>query len=914
MAEEFDYGSTIRGFSAGQKVFDRYTLKQLLGRGGMGVVWLAHDDDLERDVALKFLPETVASDAQSVKDLKRETRRSLELTHPHIVRIYDFMQNETMAAISMEYVVGATLASLKVDQTEGHFEVAQIQKWTNQLCAALAYAHTRVEVVHRDLKPANLMIDQRGDLKIADFGIAASVSDSVSRVSAASGSSGTPVYMSPQQMMGEKPAVTDDIYALGATLYELLTGKPPFHSGNVMLQVMHKVPPPMEKRRREFQVGGEPIPETWEETIAACLAKEGLDRPVSAVDVASRLRGSGPVSAPPPAQVTSAEPVPPAIPVAVPATTPVQTQPAPPDPEPAPIPVAVPVPPPVPPPVTPPPAPQPESSPEPEPVPESRVTPPAPAPEPSPEPEPEPVAKPPEPKTVQETDAPAPPVAEQPEPDAPAAPEPDPVGESDPKDEEKNSADESSEPSDEADSDKKTATIEPKFEEESPKPSRGMRYGEEAPKQKPLPIKPPVIIAAAVLLLLLGGVWWWVSIAKPKQEAAEIAAAEQAKKETELAIEREVESRLKAEREAAAEAARLEEERLARIEAERLEAERLAREEAEQLAAAAAAKAEFDRLEPIRTEKLAALKGELSTFMREGDLSNFSSIAEKLVGQVDGLDEDRQQQFSSQLTAAEELAKGTLERLSAAVAKAQTDWSDLYRLAARYRQSDENEALRDELLKRIEAMAKVMVYTDPESQREFKLVEHGFFGEFAGESANESGLVVALGDPGMTFHIDEEREQKGVALWEEIPAGEYTISWDQPGRQTASRKVTVEPGGLMNLGILEPGPAGETTPKVAEKPPEKKAAAITKKPVPLIRSAPIYPRTMRSQGITGQVMVRFVIDPLGRVTNPEIVSSTNSGFNEAAINCVMKWRFSPGEKDGEPVPVAIRVPIVFNLN
>ena len=287
--DDLDLGATIKGFSPGQKVFNRYTLRKILGRGGMGVVWLAHDGELDRDIALKFLPEVVAMDKQSVFELKRETRRSLELTHPHIVRIHDFVQDGRAAAISMEYVAGDSLAALKMDQPDHCYGPGQLAKWVKQLCEALDYAHQKAEVVHRDLKPANLMIDARGDLKIADFGIAASVSDSVSRVSAQAGSSGTPVFMSPQQMMGEKPAVTDDIYALGATLYDLLTGKPPFHSGNIMMQVQNKVPPALTERRKEFGITGEEIPPAWEQTIAACLAKDTVERPASARDVAHRL-------------------------------------------------------------------------------------------------------------------------------------------------------------------------------------------------------------------------------------------------------------------------------------------------------------------------------------------------------------------------------------------------------------------------------------------------------------------------------------------------------------------------------------------------------------------------------------------------------------------------------------------------
>ncbi|HRI83573.1 MAG TPA: serine/threonine-protein kinase, partial [Opitutaceae bacterium] len=287
--DDLDLGATIKGFIPGQKVFGRYTLAKILGRGGMGVVWLARDDKLERDIALKFLPEVVAADPRAVDELKRETRRSLELTHPHIVRIYDFVEDARTAAIAMEYIPGATLAKLALEQPERAFEPGALTAWVKQLCEALDYAHRKAKVVHRDLKPANLMIDGAGELKVADFGIAASVSDSVSRVSQQGGTSGTPVYMSPQQMMGEKPAVTDDIYALGATLYDLLTGKPPFYTGNIILQVQSKVPPSVAARRVELGLTGEVIPPEWEATIAACLAKEAKDRPQSAGEVLERL-------------------------------------------------------------------------------------------------------------------------------------------------------------------------------------------------------------------------------------------------------------------------------------------------------------------------------------------------------------------------------------------------------------------------------------------------------------------------------------------------------------------------------------------------------------------------------------------------------------------------------------------------
>ncbi len=289
-----DFDATLVGLQPGQAAFGRYTLIRQLGRGGMGVVWLARDEKLEREVALKFLTEALAHDPVAVNDLKRETRRALELTHSHIVRIYDFIDDGHTAAVSMEYVDGASLTQRRLAQPAQVFSSGELGPWVEQLCEALHYAHTKAKIVHRDLKPANLMVDARGDLKVADFGISATLSETATRASQQVGSSGTPVYMSPQQMMGEKPAVSDDLYALGATLYELLTGKPPFYSGNIFMQVQQKVPPSLAQRREDLGLTGlEPIPAAWEETIAACLAKEPEQRPASAREVRERLAGNG---------------------------------------------------------------------------------------------------------------------------------------------------------------------------------------------------------------------------------------------------------------------------------------------------------------------------------------------------------------------------------------------------------------------------------------------------------------------------------------------------------------------------------------------------------------------------------------------------------------------------------------------
>lgn len=150
------------------------------------------------------------------------------------------------------------------------------------------YAHAQAKIVHRDLKPANILVTQDGVVKVADFGIARSLSDTHTRLTGRAGeTSGTLVYMSPQQLSGEDPATSDDIYALGATLYELLTAKPPFHTGDIGLQIRETAPKPVNQRRAAS--GSAPVPAAWEETILACLAKEPEDRPQSAGEMVRRL-------------------------------------------------------------------------------------------------------------------------------------------------------------------------------------------------------------------------------------------------------------------------------------------------------------------------------------------------------------------------------------------------------------------------------------------------------------------------------------------------------------------------------------------------------------------------------------------------------------------------------------------------
>src|SRR5438067_712786 len=281
LPDDLDFDQTIQipRFGRGQKIFRRYTLQKVLGRGGMGVVWLARDEHLETLVAIKLHPETLCHDQASLEALKRETKLGLHLAHPNIVRIYDFQRDDNAAAISMEYVDGPTFSDVRLTKPQQVFNPPELLGYVEALCDALNYAHTRRKIVHRDLKPRNLMLNSEGELKIADFGISRSISESMIMVTGKLGSTGSPHYISPQQWDGDQPSPLDEIYSVGATLYELLTSKPPLLGVVDRQRVYSNIPPPMWRRRNDLGItGAAAISPEWEETIAACLAKDPKDR------------------------------------------------------------------------------------------------------------------------------------------------------------------------------------------------------------------------------------------------------------------------------------------------------------------------------------------------------------------------------------------------------------------------------------------------------------------------------------------------------------------------------------------------------------------------------------------------------------------------------------------------------------
>lgn len=209
----------------------RFLLIRKLGEGGMGAVWQAVDRQLSEDdaleqVALKFIGGGLAQDPLGIALLRKEVRASLQLTHPHIVRVRSWHEYPGEPVFySMEYVEGQDLKQFVASQPHGRLTCAELQPILDPLLDALEYAHTTAGMVHRDLKPANVMLAAKGEVKLADFGLAR---PSARDQFGATTPGGTPGYSSPQQRRGEAQRVSDDLYSLGAMLYHVLTGELPY--------------------------------------------------------------------------------------------------------------------------------------------------------------------------------------------------------------------------------------------------------------------------------------------------------------------------------------------------------------------------------------------------------------------------------------------------------------------------------------------------------------------------------------------------------------------------------------------------------------------------------------------------------------------------------------------------------------
>ena len=207
----------------GNKLLERYKLLGEIGRGGMAVVYRAKDLALEREVALKFLSEALTEKSTMSELFQREAKAAAQLNHPNIVTIYDYGTLGGRAFICMELVGGETVEEILI--RNGRMATLDALAIAEDILRALDYAHGR-EIIHRDIKPSNIMRNERGECKLMDFGLAKSMSDGGKTTMVA----GTPIYMAPEQFTGRNVDARSDLFALGATLYEMITGEPPFSS------------------------------------------------------------------------------------------------------------------------------------------------------------------------------------------------------------------------------------------------------------------------------------------------------------------------------------------------------------------------------------------------------------------------------------------------------------------------------------------------------------------------------------------------------------------------------------------------------------------------------------------------------------------------------------------------------------
>jgi len=238
-----------------------YELEDEIGRGGMSVVFRARDLRLNRPVAIKVLPPELAHDAAIRTRFTREAQMSAQLSHPHIVPIYDVGERDGVAYFVMALVTGGSLATHLL--REPRQPVDEVRRILSEVADALGYAHLR-GVIHRDIKPDNILLDRlTGRVMVTDFGIAWAM-EAGARLTATGIAVGTPTYMSPEQAVGERELDgRSDIYSTGVLGYQMLTGRVPFEAGNSMALLLKHVterPKPIAELRPDTPRGlREPI-------------------------------------------------------------------------------------------------------------------------------------------------------------------------------------------------------------------------------------------------------------------------------------------------------------------------------------------------------------------------------------------------------------------------------------------------------------------------------------------------------------------------------------------------------------------------------------------------------------------------------------------------------------------------------
>jgi serine/threonine protein kinase len=268
-------------FPPGTMLAQRYRITHLLGRGGMGEVYCAEDLELGQLVAIKLLPEAWERDAARLERLRSELRLARSVTHPHVCRVYDIGETEGRRFLSMEYIDGEDLDALL--RRIGRLPADKAAEIGVQICQGLVAIHDS-GILHRDLKPANLLIDTRGRVHIADFGLAGLAQETPERGMV----QGTPAYMAPEQLVSQDVSLQTDVYALGLILHKLFTGKPAFEArtpGELCRMRLGAAPPPPSALVSD-------IAPAIDDIIVRCLAPESRDRPASAHEVLAALVGS----------------------------------------------------------------------------------------------------------------------------------------------------------------------------------------------------------------------------------------------------------------------------------------------------------------------------------------------------------------------------------------------------------------------------------------------------------------------------------------------------------------------------------------------------------------------------------------------------------------------------------------------
>jgi len=251
------------------KLLSHYKIESELGRGGMGVVYLAADTKLDRTVAIKFLVTDVTTDDVAKERFVREAKAAAAVEHDAICAIHEIGESEDgQTYIVMPFYEGATLKEMIA---QGPLEPLKVMHLASQIASGLAAAHSK-DVVHRDIKPGNILVDKSGRIKILDFGLA-KLGGQMDLTKTRS-SVGTIPYMAPEQIRGEPIDQRTDIWALGAVMYEMLTGERPFrgeYEQAVTYSILNVDPPPISDHRAD-------LPDGLEDLVRKCLAKDSGER------------------------------------------------------------------------------------------------------------------------------------------------------------------------------------------------------------------------------------------------------------------------------------------------------------------------------------------------------------------------------------------------------------------------------------------------------------------------------------------------------------------------------------------------------------------------------------------------------------------------------------------------------------